>query len=242
MKFIKEFFLMEEKNKNVSKIFLYNGVKYIINDDPYKERYYHAIFNPLTEGQINNLQDDVNEIQKSCYVFPDWYRIFLKTCNGMNLYFNSISLYGDSDVINDLPKYNDSALLYELNKIPNFSPYNLRYTNSIKFYFESQNRWLVIGCYKYDGTQIVWDYKKNKIEAMYALPATTSYKKLMRMTEEDYENMIICEWSSFDEFLKNEMKRLSKVFSEYTDLKKIKNIDIQLSRKTLPIGHREYIK
>ena len=76
---------------------------------------------------------------------------------------------------------------------------------------------------------------------MYALPATTSLKKLKKMKECDYESMIICEWDNFESFFVTETERLSKIFESYTDLTQIKNYDAILEKKTLPISHKEHV-
>lgn len=241
MNFIKDFFKKEEDRCQIIVNTYSNGIKYIIKNDPLVARSLHSYFNPLTDEQIQKLEDDVNHVQKAIYVFPKWYKEFLKTTNGLNIFMNSISLFGEQTPIVNNEKYGKTEALLERKNSEWLAPYNLRYTNSVKFSEEAQNRWLVIGSYKYDGTQIAWDFKKEKIIAMYSLPATTSLKKLKKMQECDYESMIICEWENFESFFVTETERLSKIFEQYTDLSQIKNYDVILEKKTLPNFHKEHI-
>lgn len=241
MKYVIDFIEKERLRKQIIANKYPNGTKYVVQNDPLKARVFHSYFTPLDDLQIEKLQKDVNDAQKSDYVFPEWYKTFLKTTNGMNLFFGSISLYGEQTPIINHPKYGRIETLLERENPNWMAPYNLRYTNSVKYNLEAQNRWLVIGSYKYDGTQIVWDYKTKKIEAMYALPATISVKSLKKMEESDYEKMIITEWKDFETFFTQETERLSSIFNEYSDLMQIKNIDIELSKKVLPKGHKDFI-
>lgn len=241
MKYIVDFFEKEKLRTQVTVKKYPNGTKYLIKNDPLKVRSLHSYFNPLNELQINKLQSDVNDAQKAKYVFPEWYKDFLKNSNGMNLFLNSISLYGEQTPIIDHYKYGKIESFLERDNPDWMAPFNLRFTNSIKYSFEAQNRWLVIGAYYYDGTQIVWDFKTNIIEAMYALPVTISTKTLKKMREVDYEKMIITEWKDFETFFTQETARLSLIFNRYSDLTQIKDIDIELSKETLPNGHKDFI-
>ncbi len=241
MNFIIDFIRKEEERKQIKVDVYTNGIKYVIENDPLVARTFHSFFKPLNNEQILKLEDDVNHVQKAKYVFPEWYIEFLKTTNGLNIFINSISLFGEQTPIVENKKIGKTESLLERENIGWLAPYNLRYSNSVKFPEEAQNRWLVIGNYKYDGTHIAWDFKTKKIIAMYALPATTSIKKLKKMKECDYESMIICEWDNFESFFVTESERLSKIFESYTDLTEIKNYDAILGKKTLPISHKEHV-
>lgn len=232
---VKEFF-ERVKVDGVRLEILPNGVRYL-SDKCVKYNWLHECYNPLTDEQINTLQEDVNQSQRTDFVFPEWYRDFLKTTNGCNLYFGSISLYGEQTPVVWSEKHNAyiKALLERTN--PNWmAPYDLRDID-IKFDVASKKRWLAIGTYYFDGTQIAWDYKTEKIVAMYRLPVSTTIKALKKMKEEDYEKLICAQWDSFDEFFMRETERLSKVISKY-GVDKEKGF---LSwKKTLPIGHKDY--
>ena len=47
-------------------------------------------FTPLNDEQIKKLEQDVNCAQGAQFVFPNWYKDFLKITNGMNLYFGCL--------------------------------------------------------------------------------------------------------------------------------------------------------
>lgn len=149
-----------------------------------------------------------------------------------------IEIKSEGPLVIDKQKGKIRALIERNN--PNWlAPYNLRFTNSIKLDLSSKDRWLTIGCYHYDGTQIAIDFKNNSIVAMYNLPVTITVKELRKMKESDYEKMIICEWENFESFFISETKRLSKV------VKSNKNISLSgftAWKKTLPINHKDFEK
>lgn len=218
-----------------------NGTKYLIENDQLKARIFHSYYNALNIEQIEKLQKDVNSLQKSNYIFPEWYKTLLKETNGFNIFLGSICLYGEQTPMIDHPVYGKIEALLERDNPEWMAPFNLRYTNSIKYDVSSQNRWLVIGCYSYDGTQIVWDFKSKTIKAMYPLPVTMSIKMLKKMKEEDYEKMVIKEWKDFEEFFKQETVRLTSIFDNYSDLTQIQNIDTELAKSALPEGHKDFL-
>lgn len=162
MNFIINFIRKEEERKQIEVVAYSNGVKYVIENDPLVARTFHTFFKPLNNEQILKLEDDVNNVQKAKYVFPKWYIEFLKTTNGLNIFLNSISLFGEQTPIVENKKIGKTESLLERENIEWLAPYNLRYSNSVKFSEEAQNRWLVIGNYKYDGTHIAWDFKTKK--------------------------------------------------------------------------------
>lgn len=232
---VKNFFEREKKN-GVSLETLPNGIRYL-TDQCVRFNRIHEIYKPLTDEQIDTLQLDVNQAQLTDFVFPEWYRDFLKTTNGCNIYFGCISLYGEQTPLVWSEKYNAyiKALLERTN--PNWmAPYNLRDID-IKFDEVSKKRWLAIGTYHFDGTQIVWDYKTQKLIAMYSLPVTISIKALKKMSEADYENLICAQWDSFDDFFVQETKRLNNVITRYGVDKEKGFLSWE---KTLPIGHKDY--
>lgn len=233
-----ENFFEREKKGDVRLEVLPNGVRYISNQCVNKFTWLHQSYKPLTDEQIDTLQADVNQAQWTDFVFPEWYRDFLKTTNGCSLYFGCLSLYGEQtpSVWSEKDNAYRKAPLERTN--PNWmAPFDLRFTNSVKFDVESKKRWFTFGGYQYDGTQIVWDYKTQKIVAMYRLPVGTTIKALKKMKEEDYEKLICAQWDSFDEFFMRETERLSKVISKY-GVDKEKGFICR--EKTLPVGHKDY--
>lgn len=232
---VKDFFEREKEN-DVRLEVLPNGVRYLSNKCVKFNRL-HECYKPLTDEQIEVLQADVNEEQQTAFIFPKWYRDFLKTTNGCNLYYDCLSLYGEPTPVVWSDKENTyvKAVLERTN--PNWmAPYNLR-DGDIKFDDASKKRWLTIGGYQFDGTQIAWDYKMDKIVAMYSLPEDISIKALKKMKEADYEKLICAQWNSFDEFFRQETERLRKVIDFYgVDQDK----GFECGVKTLPIGHKDY--
>ncbi|MCL2475088.1 MAG: SMI1/KNR4 family protein [Chloroflexi bacterium] len=240
MKFITDFLEKEKQRPFVVTKKYPNGVHYIYEKYTKWNRM-HKFFNPLNDEQIDTLQKDVNEAQRAMYVFPSWYRDFLKTTNGLNVFFDAISFYGEQTPVVLHPKYGQIKALIERDNPDWTAPYNLRFPNSIKYDLNAQNRWLTIVSYHYDHTHIAWDFKKNKIIAMYAHRATFPIKEWKKLTESDYEKLIIAEWDDFETFFIAEMKRLSEVF------KKNENLDLDINenlfvlwRKALPIGHKDF--
>ncbi len=233
---VKDFFEREKEN-SVRLEVLQNGVRYL-TDKSEKFNRLHECFRPLTDEQIDDLQNEVNAAQMTAFVFPAWYRDFLKTTNGCNLYFGCISLYGEQTpaVWSEKEKTYMRATLERSNQ-GWMAPFDLRFTDSIKYDKAAKERWLTVGCYGYDGTQIVWDYKTEKIVAMYRVPVTLSLKAKKLLKEADFEKMICRQWDSFDEFFTQETQRLNGVVSEY-------GVDREKGfihrEKTLPIGHKDY--
>ncbi|MBO5327707.1 MAG: SMI1/KNR4 family protein [Clostridia bacterium] len=238
-KIVNEFF-ENEKLEDVLLEVLPNGVKYIVNTDKDmkpKAKILHTKYKGLTDKQIDFLQKDVNDGLKSNYVFPEWYRDFLKTSNGCNLFFSSLCLFAEQTPWSYVEKYKcyRRDLIDSLN--PEWmAPYNLRHPRSIKIDTNSRQRWLSLGEYK-DGTLIEWDYATNKIVAMYAMPVLTPIRELKKLKETHYENMICAEWDSFDDFFLNETKRLKQVVKSFG----MDRIEYDKNwKKTLPRGHKDY--
>ena len=233
---VKDFFERQEGN-DIQQEVLENGIRYLSKKSAQFNRL-HEWFKPLSDEQIDGLQEEVNAAQMASFVFPAWYRDFFRTANGCNLFYGCISLYGDQTptVWSESEKRYIKATLPRSN--PDWmAPFDLRFTNSVKFEKASKQRWLTIGSYAYDGTQIVWDFKTEKIEAMYRIPVTLPLKAKRALKEADYERMICAQWDNFDAFFAQETERLGQVVSKY-------GVDEEKGflhpEKTLPIGHREY--
>ena len=59
----------------------------------------------------------MNNVQKAKYVFPKWYIEFLKTTNGLNIFLNSISLFGEQTPIVENKKIGKTESLLERENI-----------------------------------------------------------------------------------------------------------------------------
>lgn len=224
---VKKFF-EEEKEKDFIVENLPNGVRYRSKKD-IQWNIMHESYKPLTDEQIAFLQDEVNAFKRTHYIFPEWFHDFLKTSNGCNLFYDSLSIYGEQTPLLNKAGEKEYAKLDRTN--PDWmAPYNLR-TDGLKMDPASAERWFVFGSYSYDGTELAWDYKRKKIVAMYELPDTMSIKEKRKVKEADYEKMICAEWDSFDEFFLNETKRLEEVILKYGE-----EVDVQ----SLPVGHKDW--
>ena len=240
MKYITDFLAKERQKEYVVTKDFPNGTKFFIKGDPLKARIMHSCFKPLNDEQIDKLQADVGKAKKATYFFPEWYKDFFKTTNGLSIFFNSISFYGEQTPLVEHPIYGLTEALIERDNPEWMAPYNLRYVGNTIF-DASVSRWLMIGSYNSDGTNIAWDFKTNKIVAMYALPVTLSIKALRKMKEAEHEQLIFAKWDGFDDFFLSETKRLGKVLENYSEVMKIKPGDITFWKKTLPVGHKDFI-
>jgi len=246
MQFILDFLDKEKQREGIITKDFPNGTKFF-HESETKYKILHQWFNPLDDIAIDKLQHDVNKVKQVNYVFPAWYREFFKTTNGLNINFISICFHGEQTPMVNHPIYGWTEALRGWNSegkedLENWmAPFNLRYTTLSGFDINTITRWLAIGCYRADGTHILWDFKDNNIKAMYAMPVTTSLKKLRQLKESDYEAMIFAEWSDFETLFKVETERLAKIFEGCTDSTKIDYCDVSFWNKTLPKGHKDFI-
>ncbi|MDR2090085.1 MAG: hypothetical protein LBP62_00250 [Clostridiales bacterium] len=240
MKFINDF-LENEKQKEVviTKDFP-NGTKFFYKGET-NRKVLHAWYKPLDDEQIDKLQTDVNNAQKEAFIFPEWYRDFFKTTNGLSIFFGSISFFGEQTPLVEDPVYG----LIEAGidgKNPNWmAPYSLRFEGFVRLDAEARSRWLTIGSYYYDHSNIVWDFKTNKIVVMYALPTSLSIKARKKMKEADYEQLIFAEWDSFETLFLSETKRLAKIF-EFIDPRTVIYGNPIFWKRTLPVEHKDFIE
>ena len=73
-------FFEREKEKDVRLEILPNGIRYR-STKCLKFNILHECYIPLTDEQIDILQADVNQERYADFIFPEWYRDFLKTTN-----------------------------------------------------------------------------------------------------------------------------------------------------------------
>lgn len=236
MNLIVKNFFEREMGQDVQRVVLRNGIRYLTNKCDRFNRL-HESFNPISDAQIDELQKEVNAAQMAAFVFPEWYRDFLSTTNGCNLYFGCISLYGEqTPLVWSEKEQTYIRAMFDRNDPDRMAPYDLRFTDSVKYDNAAKERWLTIGSYQFDGTQIVWDHKTEKIVAMYRVPVALPLKAKRALKEADFEKMICGQWDSFDEFFTEETKRLDDVVSKYGVDREKGFVDRD---KTLPIGHRD---
>lgn len=235
MKTINDFIEKEKRQSYAEILDLPNGVK-IVNKRKAKQNIIHVFYKPLSDNQIDYLQNEVNKAQQTNFDFPEWLRSFLKKTNGFNIFYGALSFYGEQTPLIETPNGKMRALIERDN--PNWiAPYNMRYSKVTKLDISSKNRWLNLGSYHCDGTQVAYDFKTKKIVAMYALPVTISIKELKQKNEADFEKMIIEEWDDFENFFSRETERLSKVFEEYSSNSET---NFAFWKKTLPKCHKDF--
>lgn len=161
----------------------------------------HKKYAPINEIQIQQMEQDLQRISR--VVFPDWYRSFLQYANGLSLYYGAISLYGLQKVDRSNPEWESPSSLY----LENLSRHK-----------HVPKEWLFIGCYCYDGTEIVIDTNKEESDIFCLYNET---------------DKVICSWKNFDEFLFTETKRLELLYLQHPwgwlDIKS----------NTLPVGHKD---
>lgn len=161
----------------------------------------HKKYAPINEIQIQQMEQDLQRISR--VVFPDWYRSFLQYANGLSLYYGAISLYGLQKVERSNPEWESPSSLY----LENLSRHK-----------HVPKEWLFIGCYCYDGTEIVIDTNKEESDIFCLYNET---------------DKVICSWKNFDEFLFTETKRLELLYLQHPwgwlDIKS----------NTLPVGHKD---
>jgi hypothetical protein len=169
--------------------------------DKQMDKVVHKKYAPINEIQIQQMEQELQSISR--VVFPDWYRSFLQYANGLSLYYGAISLYGLQKVERSNPEWESPSSLY----LENLSRHK-----------HVPKEWLFIGCYCYDGTEIVIDTNKEESDIFCLYNET---------------DKVICSWKNFDEFLFTETKRLELLYLQHPwgwlDIKS----------NTLPVGHKD---
>lgn len=180
-------------------------------------------FSPLNDEQIAMLEQDVNNLQGTQFVFPLWYRDLLKITNGMNLYFGCLSFFGDQTPLIKTEKGYFRKTIARND--PNWmAPYSLLTNGSLKYDLNCRNRWLTFAGFR-DNTLIAYDFKTNEIVRMMKDPVDLSMKKWKKMTEKDYESKIINKWDNFEDFFIYSINMLSKIVDEWLNSEEIKKLE-----------------
>ena len=159
-----------QENKNGSK--LYGHVPHIA---PFA--WFHTTYKPLSFWKIRKLEKMMNKN------IQDVYKQFLKMTNGIDIFSNTLSLYGYMGIINR-SDFNDR------------NPYNLINPNTIERIDTAPDNWFFIGSYGPNADQLFID---------------TSTDKIYRC--ERWTTNIISSWPDFWTMLFSEAKRMSKLFT-----------------------------
>jgi hypothetical protein len=139
----------------------------------------HRIYAGLTDENIVFLQDKLGK------TLPNDYACFLKVANGINIFSDSVSIWG---MRTSNARRGDEAI----------QPYDLLSLNEEKI-GEIPDSWLVFGSYSWDGSTMVYDLSRHKT-------------KVFRC--ERYSINILQEWPDLLTWLDSEITRLSKLFDE----------------------------
>lgn len=139
----------------------------------------HEIYAPLKDEDIEELETEMGK------KLPVDYIEFLRCANGINIFSDSLSLWGKRS---SYSRKGDDAI----------QPYDI-VALSEELVDEIPEDWLTIGSYSWDGSVIIYDTNKDK-------------RRVCRCTSDDYE--ILQEWPNLWNWLKNEVVRLSKLFDE----------------------------
>ncbi len=138
----------------------------------------HSIYPSLAEEQIKELE---NRMQVE---IPIDYKIFLKMCNGLNVFNTTFNLYG----------YRGS---HSRNIEDAWQPFDLIKPNTIERPADASKNVFIIGGYDWDGSRLYIDKNTNRTHFCKRDKAVSLY-----------------EWNSFEDMLESEIKRLIKLFDQ----------------------------
>ena len=143
------------------------------------EAWLHIIYSGLSSDQINEFE------QNFPIIFPKEYKEFLLEANGINIFSDSLSIWGLRE---SYQRTGEGAI----------QPYDLLSLNDERPK-GCPNTWLFFGSYSWDGTRVMFD-----------LGEGSEHNKVYRCARRSTQ--IIQEWSSFKEWLDSEIKRLLQLF------------------------------
>ncbi len=143
------------------------------------EAWFHRIYKGLSENEIVDLE---TELKKP---LPNHLRKFLKTANGMNIFSDSISIWG-------------RRTSYARKGEDAYQPYDLLDLNK-ELGNEMSSKWLAFGSYSWDGSMMYYD--------------VTSDDNKVFICERDSTNKIKI-WDNIYLWLAEEIERLSKMYDD----------------------------
>lgn len=108
------------------------------------EAWLHAIFKPITEKEILEINDKLDS------EMPKVYENFLKVCNGFSIYGTTLSLYGY--------RYNN---IRDLENI--WQPFDIINANNKEKPIDAKNNHFFFGSYNWDGSKLYIDTNTLKI-------------------------------------------------------------------------------
>lgn len=169
-----------EKWENNGKKIITNGAR-LICPVPHvaAKAWLHLIYAGLTDAKITELQNKLDKIMPRDYID------FLKNANGINIFSDSISIWG---LRNSYIRVGDEAI----------QPYDVVALNAEKTR-EMPDSWFLFGSYSWDGSTMVYDLSKDSSK-VYLCECNSA--------------RVLKEWPDFWCWLKIEVERLSQMFDE----------------------------
>ncbi len=169
-----------KKWEKVSTKTLNNGTVLICNVPHIApQAWLHEIYAVLGDEDIEGLESALGRTLPADYVE------FLKCANGINIFSDSLSIWGKRNLYT---RKGEDAIL----------PYDLISLNEEKVRYIPRD-WVVFGSYSWDGSIMVYDLKKD-------------FKKVARCSLDS--NEVLHEWPSLWSWIKLEVERLSNLFDD----------------------------
>lgn len=171
-----------KKWENVEKIVLTNETELLCHVPLVApEAWLHILYAGLSSDQITEFE------QRFPIPFPTKYKEFLLVANGINIFSDSLSIWGSRE---SYQRAGEGAI----------QPYDLLSLNNERPK-DCPNTWIFFGSYSWDGTRVMFD-----------LGEGTENNKVYRCARISIQ--VLQEWSSFDEWLDGEVERLGQIFDE----------------------------
>lgn len=143
------------------------------------EAWLHCIYKGLSENEIEGIETKIKR------QLPNHLREFLKIANGMNIFSDSISVWG-------------RRTSYVRNGEEAYQPYDLLDLNE-ELANEISSKWLAFGSYLWDGSTMYYD-------------VTSDDNKVFICERDSTKKMKI--WDNIYLWLNEEINRLSKMYDE----------------------------
>jgi hypothetical protein len=145
------------------------------------EAWFHELYKGLDEETIYDYE------KQFPVKFPRVYREFLRMYNGINIFSDSLRIWG-------------LRRSYERTGEGIYQPYELLLLNSERPK-GCPASWLFFGSYRWDGSRMTFD-----------TAAGIENRRVFRVAQ--YSTKVLNEWDSFEKWLSSEVERLSKMYDE----------------------------
>jgi hypothetical protein len=139
--------------------------------------YLHQVYPPLGESEIIELS---GALQKN---IPDDYREFLSMANGINIFSDSLALYGFR---HNYSREGDDV----------YQPYHLDVINNKERIRDSKETYFYIGSYNYDGSRLYIDITDGKVHRC-----------------DRRKSISLNAWANFGEMIEKEVLRIQLLYT-----------------------------